>query len=164
MAPTMPGADRIRALRAAGEHDAALRLALELLCATPADAGLQYEVACLHDYLGQEAAAVGHYTAAIAAGLSGDRLRSAYLGLGSTYRALGAYTEALGTLDEGVRRYPDALELRVFRAMALYNAGRAKEAVETLLRVIAQATSDAELASYREAIELYAQDIDRKWS
>jgi tetratricopeptide (TPR) repeat protein len=160
----MQSADRIRALRAAGEHDAALRLALELVRSMPADAELQYEVACLHDYLGQEAAAVGHYTAAIAAGLAGDQLRNAYLGLGSTYRALGAYAEALGTLDEGVRRFPDALELRVFRAMALYNAGRAKEAVESLLRVVAETTSDAELASYRRAIELYAEDIDRKWS
>ncbi len=48
--------------------------------------------------------------------------------------------------------------------MALYDAGRAKEAVEVLLRVIAKATSDAELASYRRAIELYAEDIDRKWT
>jgi hypothetical protein len=48
--------------------------------------------------------------------------------------------------------------------MALYNAGRAKEAVESLLRVVAETTSDAELASYRRAIELYAEDIDRKWS
>jgi hypothetical protein len=28
----------------------------------------------------------------------------------------------------------------------------------------AQATSDAELAGYRRAIELHAEDIDRKWS
>ena len=160
----MQSANRIRELRAAGDLDAAVRLARELVRAEPTDAELQYEVACLHDYLGQEAAAVPHYNAAIAAGLSDDLLRSAYLGLGSTYRALGAYTDALGTLDEGVRRFPDALELRVFRAMALYNAGRAKEAVEALLRVVAQATSDADVASYRRAIELYAEDIDRKWS
>jgi tetratricopeptide (TPR) repeat protein len=160
----MQSASRVRSLRASGDHDAALRVALELLRVEPTNAELQYEAACLHDYLGQEAAAVSHYTAAIAAGLSDDLLRSAYLGLGSTYRALGAYTEALSTLDDGVRRFPDALELRVFRAMALYNAGRTKEAVEILLRVVAQATSDAELASYRSAIELYAEDIDRKWS
>ena len=160
----MESANRIRALRAAGDHDAALRLAQELVRVEPTDAELQYEVACLHDYFGQEAAAVPHYNAAIAAGLSDDLLRSAYLGLGSTYRALGAYAEALTTLDEGVRRFPKALELRVFRAMALYNAGRAKEAVEVLLRVVAQAASDTELASYRRAIELYAEDIDRKWS
>jgi len=157
-------ASRIRSLRAAGDHDAALRLALELVGAEPTDAELQYEVACLLDYRGEEAAAVGHYTAAIAAGLSDHLLRSAYLGLGSTYRALGAYTESLATFDEGVRRFPDALELRVFRAMALYNAGQGKVAVETLLRVIAQTTSDVELARYRRAIELYAEDIDRKWS
>lgn len=159
----MEGASRIRALRAKGDYDAALKLARELVQFEPSDGELQYEVACLHDYLGQEAAAVPHYNAAIAAGLSDDLLRSAYLGLGSTHRALGAYAEALATLDEGVRRFPQALELQVFRAMALYNAGRAKEAVEVLLRVIAQATSDTELASYRRAIELYAEDIDRRW-
>jgi tetratricopeptide (TPR) repeat protein len=160
----MQSASRIRAVRAAGDHDGALRLALELVQAQPTDAELQYELACLNDYLGQEAAAVRHYNAAIAAGLSGDLLRSAYLGLGSTYRALGAYAEALTVLDDGVRQFPDALELRVFRAMALYNAGRAKEAVEVLLRVVAQATSDADVSSYRRAIELYAEDIERKWS
>jgi hypothetical protein len=37
----MQSADRIRALRAAGEHDAALRLALELVRSMPADAELQ---------------------------------------------------------------------------------------------------------------------------
>lgn len=156
-------ADRVRSLRAAGDHDAALRLALELVGVETTDAELQYEIACLLDYRGEEAAAVGHYTAAIAAGLRDDLLRSAYFGLGSTYRALGAYEQALATFDEGVRRFPDALDLKVFRAMALYNAGQGKVAVETLLRVVAQTTGDVELARYRRAIELYAEDIDRKW-
>jgi tetratricopeptide (TPR) repeat protein len=156
-------ADRIRSLRANGDHDAALRLAHELVRAEPTDAEVQYEVACLFDYRGEEAAAVEYYTAAIAAGLSDDLLRSAYLGLGSTYRALGSYAQALATLDEGLCRFPGALDLKVFRAMALYNAGQGKEAVETLLRVVVQSTSDVELAKYRRAIELYADDIDRKW-
>ena len=157
-------ADRIRSLRAAGDDDAALRLAFALVRTEPTDAELRYEVACLLDSRGEETAAVEHYTAAIAAGLSDDLLRSAYLGLGSTYRALGAYTQALATLNEGVRRFPEALELKVFRAMALYNAGQGKEAVETLLRAVVQATSDVELAKYRRAIELYSEDLDRTWS
>jgi tetratricopeptide (TPR) repeat protein len=160
----MESASRVRALRAGGDPEAALQLALELARIEADDAELQFEIACLHDFLGQEAAAIPYYKSAIAAGLSDDLLRSAYLGLGSTYRALGAYAEALTILDEGARRFPGALELRVFRAMALYNAGRFKESVEVLLRVIVQGASDAEIASYRRAIELYAEDIDRKWS
>ena len=48
--------------------------------------------------------------------------------------------------------------------MALHNIGRSKQAVELLLTVLAEASSDAQIQSYREAILFYAQDIERSWS
>lgn len=159
----MSSAERVRSLRKLGEHQAALRLAAELASQEPGDAQLQYEAACVHDYLGYEAAAVPFYLSAIAAGLSGGALRSTYLGLGSTYRALGRYEQALATFNEGLTTFPNAAELKVFRAMALYNVGRDKEAVAGLLTVIAETSNDHAVRSYCRAIALYAEDLDRQW-
>jgi tetratricopeptide (TPR) repeat protein len=76
--------------------------------------------------------------------LSAEHLRSAYLGLGSTYRALGQYSEAERTLREGLAHFPEAAELKVFLAMAFHNIGQSKQAVELLLTVLAESSSDAQ--------------------
>lgn len=160
----MSNAERIRSLRKEGQHEEALQLAVSLAHQKPDDAELQYETACVHDFLGHEAAAVPFYRAAIAAGLSGESLRGAYLGLGSTYRALGRYEEALTTFQEGLERFPEAAELKVFRSMALYNTGRAKEAVAALLDIVAETSNDPAVQGYCNAISYYAEDLDRQWS
>ena len=159
----MTPAEQVVSLRRAGRHDEARTLAVALAVRHPGDATLQYQAACVHDFLGLEARAVPYYLAGIAGTLSPEQLRSAYLGLGSTYRALGRYAEAERTLEDGLARFPDAAELEVFLAMALHNVGKSKQAVERLLRVLARTSGDAELQSYREAILLYAQDIERSW-
>jgi len=150
-------------LRANGKHAEARELLVALVAQSPNDAELQYEAACVHDFLGEEASAVAYYHAAILGPLSEEHLRGAYLGLGSTYRALGRYIEAEATLRQGVERFPQANEMKVFLAMALHNLGQSKAAVECLLAVLAQTSSDKEIQAYRRAIVLYAQDIDRTW-
>jgi len=100
---------------------------------------------------------------AIQNGLAGKSLRGAYLGLGSTYRTLGQYAESKQTLLEGLRHFPEATEMRVFLAMALYNLAEYHEAVASLLCVIADTTSDSETKSYERAIRLYAEDLSRRW-
>lgn len=117
----------------------------------------------MHDFLGREAQAVPYYLAALAGHLTHEQQRSAYLGLGSTYRALGQYAAAERTLAEGLTRFPDAAELKTFLAMVLHNLGRSKQAVELLLAVLAQSSADAYVQDYREAILFYAQDIERSW-
>jgi len=160
MAPTK----QILSLRRAGKHEEACALAVSLAAQFPGDAELQYQAACVHDSLGREAQAVPFYLAAMSGELSVEHLRSAYLGLGSTYRALGQYPEAERTLREGLTRFPDAAELRTFLAMALHNLGKSKQAVELLLTVLAQSSSDAHVQGYRDAILFYARDIERSWS
>jgi len=152
-----------RQLRAVGKHAEARELLAALVAQNPRDAELQYEAACVHDFLGDEASAVAYYRAALLGPLSEEHLRGAYLGLGSTYRALGRYTEAEATLRQGLERFPKANELKVFLSMALHNLGQSKAAVECLLAVLAQTSGDKEIQAYRQAIALYAQDIDRKW-
>jgi tetratricopeptide (TPR) repeat protein len=159
----MSNAERIRALRQAGDHEGARSLAVELVAVAAGDCELQYEAACVHDYLGREAAAIPFYLAAIADGLPPEQLRGAYLGLGSTYRALGQYPSAEQALSEGLTRFPDAAELKTFLAMALHNLGKSKQAVELLLTVIADTCADQHLCQYRKALMSYAHDIERSW-
>lgn len=156
--------DAAKRLRTEGRHEEAQAILLRLARAHPEDAEIQYAAACVHDYLGHEADAVPFYIAAIAGGLLGDDLRGAYLGLGSTYRTLGRYADAEAALREGLRRFPDANELKVFLAMVEYNLGRARSAVEALLRLVAETSADENIRAYREAIAFYAGDIDRVWS
>lgn len=129
----------------------------------PEDAQIQYETACVHDFLGKEDAAVAYYIAAIAGNLSGEQLRGAYVGLGSTYRVLGNFIEAERTLIQGLRHFPEANEIKVFLAMVHYNLGRSKEAVQNLLSLLEATSADASIRAYGRAIQLYAQDLDRSW-
>lgn len=150
-------------LRRDGRHEDALALGLDLLRAAPGDARLHFEVACLNDYLGHEAAAVPHYQAALAGPLDLASRRDALLGLGSTLRVLGRHAQACEVLTSAVEACPDEPVLKVFLAMALHNVGRGKAAVELLLGVVADTSADAGIRAYRRAIELYAQDVDRTW-
>jgi tetratricopeptide (TPR) repeat protein len=128
---------------------------------TPADPGLNYRCAVIHDRVGLEHEAVPFYVTAIENGLSGDHLRGAYLGLGSTYRAIGEYDKALETFDRGIELFPEADELPVFRAMALHNLGRSDEAVSALLKAVVDTGEGVE--RYRRAILFYADHLDEVW-
>ena len=160
----MSQAEQIRNARRSGQHEEACTLAVALAAKSPNDFELQYEAACVHDFLGREAQAVPYYLAALAGDLSTDKLRGAYLGLGSTYRTLGQYIDAEKVLREGLARFAGAAELKTFLAMTLHNLGQSKQAVEMLLTLLAQSSTDTQIQIYREAILLYAQDIERTWS
>lgn len=151
-------------LRTVGQHQAARDLLVELAAAHPHAGAVQYATACIHDVLGLEAQAVPYYLAALAAGLSDQDLRGAYLGLGSTYRTLGRYAESQQTLTAGLERFPEAAELRVFLAITCYNLMQHHTAVATLLRVIAETSADPAVQGYARAIYFYADDLDRIWN
>jgi tetratricopeptide (TPR) repeat protein len=152
------------AMREAGQVEEAKRLLLDLHTQSPDDPIINLQCAWAHDKLGLEAEAVPFYEAAVRLGLDGEDLRSALLGLGSTYRTLGRYDDALATLTRGVETFPDDPSMQVFRAMALYNNGKPKEACQVLLQIVSDTTSDEGIRSYRAAIDIYAADLDRTWS
>ncbi|MGY4107932.1 tetratricopeptide repeat protein [Aeromonas encheleia] len=154
---------QLETLRAEGRIEEARQHGLLQLIEHPQHAELHYEVACLHDTLGRETQAIPLYQKAIALGLSEASLRGAWLGLGSSYRSTGQYAEALAAFEQGLARFPDAAEFRVFRAMACYNLGHHKEGMESLLAVLAATTTVPDLTPYRRAIALYAEDLDRRW-
>lgn len=158
-----PNLKKAIAHREAGESAQARALFEAVLAEATDDALAHYHFAWLLDTLGEEAAAVPHYEKAVAIGLPDDELRGALLGLGSTYRTLGRYEEAVATLRRGAETFPQANEFPVFLAMALHSAGESKEAIETVLKLLAETSGDADVMRYKRAILLYAEDLDRIW-
>jgi len=155
--------DTVRSLRREGKHEEACNLALRLLATDPGNAELQLEAASIHDFLGQEAAAVPFYLNAMAGELGDSQRLGAYVGLGSTYRTLGRYKDAEKVLLEGRARFPMAKEIWVFLAMTQHNLGKTKEAFELLLGLLAETSNDDGIREYRRAIALYAQDIAKTY-
>ncbi len=153
----------LQQLRQAGKTEQARAEWISLAAQYPQQAQVQYETACIHDSMGLESQAVPYYLAAIDLGLAADDLRGAYLGLGSTYRTLGQFEESKQIFERGMAAFPEALELRVFLAMTLYNLADHHAAMSLLLDVIADTSADKEIQSYQRAIRLYAQDLDRQW-
>ena len=86
--------------------------------------------------------------------------REAWLGLGSTYRALGKYPASLRAFDDGLAEFPQANELRLFRAMTLYNLDEGKRAMADLLLLLAETSSDPDIRGYQRAIRHYAADLN----
>jgi tetratricopeptide (TPR) repeat protein len=150
-------------LREGGQYEESRRLLLELLQTHPDDPQVNYHCAWAHDRMGLERAAVPFYEQAIAHGLSGDDLAGALLGLGSTYRCLGMYDAAAVTLQKGCEQFPTKRAFEAFLAMTFYNLGRAKEAVELLLRLLAETSQAPEISQYRRALTFYAKDLDQIW-
>jgi predicted Zn-dependent protease len=150
-------------LRERGELEPARQLLLELRDEFPGDAHVAVQAAWVHDSLGLEDEAVRHYEAAIAGDLSDEELRGALLGLGSTYRAMGRDRDSARVLKQGIERFPDFRPLRVFHALTAYNRGQAREAVEQLLEVLLESTSDPDILRYRQSLSAYAEDLDRSW-
>ena len=148
-------------LRERGELEEARTLLLELRTERPDDAHVALQTAWVHDSLGYEEEAVGHYQAALAGELSDDELRA--LLLGSTYRTLGRDEDSDRTFREAIERFPDFRPLRVFHAMTAYNVGRSREAVRALIEVLLETTSDPQILRYRRSLGAYAEDLDRSW-
>ena len=130
----------------------------------PADPTLQYQCAWSFDVLGQEKDAIPYYEKAIALGLSGEDLKGAYLGLGSTYRTIGAYAKSKEAFQNALGVFPQDNALKTFYALTLYNLGEHAAAMELLLTIIAETSSDPNVAEYRKAIAFYSGDLVRVWS
>ncbi|HCD2062324.1 TPA: tetratricopeptide repeat protein [Serratia marcescens] len=146
-------------LKTQGSYQEATALALRQLTAEPEAAMLHFQLACLYDVQGLEQQAIPCYLAALARDLPPAQRREAWLGLGSTYRALGEYSASLRAFDDGLAEFPQANELMLFRAMALYNLGENKRAVTDLLLLLADTSSDPDIRGYQRAIRHYAADL-----
>lgn len=153
-------------LREDGQLEAANRRLVALATQYPDDARVNYHCAWSFDALGREAEAVLYYERALIADaprLAEDERQGAMLGLGSTYRTLGQYKRARDVLAKGVQKFPNHRALQVFYAMTLYNLKEHAQAMEILLRQLAETSNDDTVNHYKRAIAFYADKLDTTW-
>jgi tetratricopeptide (TPR) repeat protein len=151
---------RARDARAKGQYTGAMAILLDLLKTEPKHPLVNYELACTYDPQGLEEDAIPYYERAIEAGLEGEHLRGALLGLGSSYRCVERFEDAVRVLQKGAATFPDAKEFDVFLAMARYNVGQHREAMRLLLNHIADFSAEPVTQKYQRAIAFYAEQLD----
>jgi tetratricopeptide (TPR) repeat protein len=117
----------------------------------------------VHDLLGLEHEAIPFYEKAIQAGLNGDDLKSALLGMGSTYRCIGEYHKSIDTFQQALRLFPNSHEFNVFLAMAYYNIGEHAKAMELLLNSLVNTSNDQGVLRYQRAIRFYSDKLNQTW-
>jgi tetratricopeptide (TPR) repeat protein len=154
--------DQIRKAIADRDFALAQTLADDWLTRAWDEAVAHYFAAWCRDAQGLEADAVVHYEKALALGLSGEDLRGALLGGGSTYRNLGQFERSQELLRQGIRNYGDNSEFSAFLALTLYSGGRFKEAIAILLKLVADTASDVHIKRYDRALRFYAANPDAK--
>jgi tetratricopeptide (TPR) repeat protein len=152
--------ERAIRLREAGELEEARDVLLKLLEGNPEDPAVNYQCAWVHDSMGLEREAIPLYERAIERGLSGGNLEGAILSLGSSYRAVGNPAKAVEVLRGGVARFPHNRAMQVFLAMALHDLDEHVQAIEILLRNLAETSSDPEISTYKEALSYYANRLN----
>ena len=150
-------------LRESEKHEEARRLFLALHSEFPDDPHVNYQCAWIHDLLGLEREAIPFYEKAVETGISGDDLKSALLGIGSTYRCIGEYQKSIDTFQQALSLFPDSHEFNVFLAMAYYNIGEYAKAMELLLNSLADTSSDEGILRYQRAIRFYSDKLDQTW-
>src|SRR5687768_1300103 len=150
-------------LRKSGNHEEARQLLLELHVEFPEDPQVNYQCAWIHDLLGLEREAIPFYEKAIQTGLNGDDLKSALLGMGSTYRCIGEYQKSIETFQHALTLFPDSHEFNVFLGMAYYNIGEHSKAMELLLNSLVDTSSDEGILRYQRAIRFYSDKLNQTW-
>lgn len=148
-------------LRNASQHTEALTILLDLNNANPDDAKVNYELASTFGLEGVRDEAIGFYEHAIACGLEGEQLRSAFVSLGNTYRSVGRFGDAARILQRGAAGFPDAPEFDVFLAMARYHLGEHQEAMRLLLKHIAEYSAEPATQAHQRAILFGAEHLDQ---
>jgi tetratricopeptide (TPR) repeat protein len=150
-------------LRETGSHEEARETLLKLHAEFPDDAQINYQCAWIHDLLGLEREAIPFYKKAISTGLQDDDLRSALLGMGSTYRCLGEYQKAKETFETALEKFPEGNEFKVFLSMVYYNLKEHSKAMELLLKTVTETSKDENVNHYQRAIKFYADKLDETW-
>jgi hypothetical protein len=84
------------------------------------------------------------------------------LGAGSAYRNLKQLGRSEEILWQGIHAYGDVSEFSAFLALTLYSAGRFREAMSILLKLLADTASDTHIKRYDRALRYYAAHPDEE--
>jgi len=150
-------------LRESENHEEARQLLLELHAKFPDDPQVNYQCAWIHDLLGLERDAIPFYEKAVHTGLTGNDLKNALLGMGSTYRCIGEYQRSIEIFQHALTLFPHSHEFNVFLGMAYYNIHEYSKAMELLLNSLAYTSSDEGILRYQRAIRFYSDKLDQTW-
>ena len=123
------------------------------------DGGTEYERGGEHDSAGRAAEAIPHYEHALELGLPDELVPRCLLQLGSSLRNVGRLDDALALFDDAVARFPDDAALRLFRAFALADAGRDRDALVDVLDLARTRIDAPELRRYARSLESYTRDL-----
>jgi predicted Zn-dependent protease len=69
----------------------------------------------------------------------------------------------LKVFDQSVSEFPQDRALKVFRALTLFNLGKAEEAVGQLLTQLIDTTDDASIKAYDRALRFYSDKLNETW-
>ena len=150
-------------LRESENHEEARQLLLTLHAEFPDHPQVNYQCAWIHDLLGLEKEAIPFYEKAVQTGLRSDDLKSALLGMGSTYRCIGEYQKSIETFQQALTLFPNSHEFNVFLGMAYYNIGEHAKAMELLLNSLVDTSTDEGILRYQRAIRFYSDKLDQTW-
>ena len=123
------------------------------------DAVAEYEAGGVHDSAGRAAEAIPHYERALEQGLPPDLDPRCRLQLASSLRNLGRVKEAVAVFDDAIQRYPEDAALRLFRAFALADVGREREALADVIDLARTRIDAPEIARYARSLENYTRDL-----
>lgn len=152
--------EEARELRHADDLEASQARLLELMEEYPNHPLVLFEVGGSYDVMDEVEMAIPYYRRAIDAGLEGRDLQECLVCLGSTLRMVGDHDEAVTALERAVEEFPDNNSGRVFLALAHYSNGNADVAVSTLLALLLETTSDADILAYADALDYYKDNLD----
>lgn len=162
----MPTLDELittgEALERAEKYDEAIAHFEQVVTQFPDDPRAYFEYGGAFDCAGREAEAIPQYERALAMGLSGDDLPRIYVQLGSSLRNVGRLEDAIRLLTEGCERFPEQPSLRLFRAFALFSAGRYKDVSLDLMELVIQHAQTPDMHMYRRAIRFYTDELKDK--
>ncbi|WP_234986690.1 tetratricopeptide repeat protein [Demequina sp. NBRC 110055] len=114
------------------------------------DAAALFELASAHDFVGEEAVAIGVYERALDAGLDPRRHDEAIIQLASSLRHVDRSADAVALLASSPVAPDLAPAAAAFRVLALYDLGRASQ-VE-----VSEASAAAQATPYGRAVARYA--------
>jgi len=118
------------------------------------DPAALYELASVHDFLGHESEAIPLYQAALDGGLDGERRPQAVIQLASSLRNVGRAPEAVSLLEDFPEDPTTGSASRAFLALALFDAGRSREALQVALAALAPT-----LPLYSRPVAAYADEL-----
>jgi hypothetical protein len=120
------------------------------------DAQEAFDQACDYDSNGHPDLAVPLYREALQGQLDGENRRRAVIQMASSLRNLGQVDESLELLTAELAQPSDHLDdaVRAFLALALADAGRAREGLSHALTALAP-----HLPRYQRSLANYAQDL-----